>query len=380
MFSVERMEIYSNQRSVTPRGRKLLYQACFAGIVACLVHAGFVLAQPVPPVVTASIVRGKVQSTLQFSGTLVSLNEARLSAEAEGRVIGVADVGTRFFKDEVIAWLDDTLMQQVLVENQAEVQSRKERLRFLQNEVRRLQKLAKSNNAAISLLEETQANLGVTRSELAAASARVAQTREKIRRLRIAAPFAGVISEVYTETGEWLSVGDSIVDLVDTEALEVETHVSANVLAHISVGDLIEVKTGNGVYKTRLQVIVPVGDRMSRLFELRLTPNETIGPPGLAVQVFLPVTSSRDGLLAPEDALIIRRDGVSVFRIEADMTASRVPVRVGLSARNGLVEIIGDLEAGNRVVIRGGERLRDGSTVRVVPPVDDSKRNSRDSG
>ena len=354
---------------------KALYTTttCLAAAVGLVVYAGLALSQPPPaPVVTADAVRGKVRSTLPFSGTLISFNEAGLSAEIAGRVTRVAEVGTRFSKGEVIAQLDDTLLQQVLAENRAEVQSRRVRIGFLQNETGRLRELATNNNAAISLLEETQADLGETRSELAAALARVAQTQERIHRTGTVAPFAGVISEVHIEVGEWASVGDPIVDLVDTETLEIETHVSAEVLPHIGVGDSIEVKAKGQTYTATLQVVVPVGDPVSRLFELRLVPDEAIGPPGLAVQVLVPVDSPRNSLLVPEDALVIRHDGVSVFRVEDDMTVSRIPVTIGLSARGGLVEVVGALEAGNKVVVRGGERLRDGAVVRPVPPVEDS--------
>ena len=352
--------------------------------VACLVCSGAVPAQPpekppAAPVVTAEVIRGEIQARLQFSGTLNSRREAVLSAETEGRVTSLTDIGTRFEKDRIIARLDDTLLQQVLAENQANAQSRRVRIEFLENEVKRLGKLAKSNNAALSLLEETQSDLGIARSELTAAKARAAQTEEKIRRMRIAAPFTGVVSAVHTEIGEWVSAGDAIVELVDTDALEIETHVSAEVLPYISTGDRIAVKIGNRTHETRLRTIVPVGGRASRLFELRLTPpvsttHAPIGQPGLPVQVMVPATAPRNSLLIPEDALVIRHDGISVFRIEEDMTASRVRVETGLSNTEGLLEVSGALEVGDKVAIRGGERLRHGSPVRIVPPANNSRQ------
>ncbi len=348
-----------------------------AAASACLICAGTLPAQPpaqpAAPVVTAEVVRDEIQVKLQFSGTLISRYEAVLSAETDGRVTDLAHIGTRFAKDRIIARLDDTLLQQVLLENQADAQSRRARIKFLENEVTRLGKLAENNNAAISLLEETQSDLGVARSELAAAQARAAQTEEKIRRMRISAPFAGVVSTVHAEIGEWVSAGDAIVELVDTDLLEVETHVSAEVLPYISIGDRIEVEIGGRSHETELRTIVPVGDKTSRLFELRLLPQNSaprnlIGQPGLPVRVRVPAAVPRNSLLIPEDALVIRHDGISVFRVEDDMTASRVRVKPGLSTRGGLIEISGALEAGDKVVVRGGERLRHGSPVRFAPP------------
>lgn len=342
-----------------------------AAFPACAVLlAGAAAAQPptAAPVVTADVVRDEVQAKLRFSGTLISRFEADLAAETEGRVVRLARVGDRFTKGGAVAHLDDTLLQQTLAENQAEAQSRIARIRFLENEVVRLSKLAETNYATASLLEETQSDLDVARSELAAAQARVAQTEERIRRMRIAAPFDGVITTLHTEVGEWVSEGDPVVVLVNTDLLEIETHVTADVLPYIKPGDLIDVTVGEQLHQAELRAVVPVGDKASRLFELRLRPDGVIGQPGLPVEVWAPAAPARAGLLIPEDALVIRHNGISVFRVGEDMTAVRVPVRPGLSVGGGLIEIEGPLNTGDKIVVRGGERLRDGLSVRVAPP------------
>ena len=345
----------------------------FIAIVACLSCANIASAQQPPaPVVTADVIRNETQTNFQFSGSLISRYEAVLSAEDDGRITQLLDIGTRSSKGDIIARLDDTLLQQILIENQANSQSQTERIKFLENEVNRLQKLAKNNNAAISLLEKTQSELGVIHSEFVAAQARIAQTEEKIRRMQIAAPFTGVINTVHTEIGEWVSSGDPIAELVDTDTLEIKTHVPADILPYLHVGDRIEVEIGGHFYKTELHTIVPVGDKTSRLFELRLTPYKIIGPPGLPVQVLIPVRTSPNSLLVPEDSLVIRHDSISVFRVEKNMTASRIPVKTGLTTNNGLIEISGPITVGDKVIIRGGERLRHGAPVRLTAPANNS--------
>ncbi len=341
-------------------------------LAACLIMypalAGVAAAQPPPaPVITADVVRDEVQAKLRFSGTLISRFEAELSAETEGRVVKLARVGDRFRKGSVVAHLDDTLLRQTLAENQAGAQSQLARIKFLENEVARLSKLAETNHTTVSLLERTQSDLGVARSELEAARARIALTEERILRMRIAAPFDGVIVALHTEIGEWVSEGDAVAELVNTDSLEIETHVSADVLSYINVGDRIDVVVEGQFHQTELRAVVPVGDKASRLFELRLRPDGAIGQPGLPVEVWVPATAPRNSLLIPEDALVIRHNGISVFRIEEDMTAVRVPVEPGLSAGNGLIEVNGPLKTGDKVVVRGGERLRDGLTVRIAP-------------
>lgn len=60
-----------------------------------------------------------------------------------------------------------------------------------------------------------------------------------------------------------------------------------------------------------------------------------------------------------------RADRVSVFVIGEDKIARRVDVELG-AAEGDYIEVIGEIEPGDDVVIRGGERLRDGQPVTMA--------------
>ncbi|MDX2419439.1 MAG: hypothetical protein QNK19_18415, partial [Xanthomonadales bacterium] len=89
-------------------------------------------------------------------GTVVSRNDARLSAEVTGRLIEVADVGTVASKGDVIAKIEDTTISLRKDELVAEVGRARARLKYLESEERRYVKLAESNLAAATKLEETR--------------------------------------------------------------------------------------------------------------------------------------------------------------------------------------------------------------------------------
>ena len=61
---------------------------------------------------------------------------------------------------------------------------------------------------------------------------------------------------------------------------------------------------------------------------------------------------------------MLRREGVFVYRIDDESKAEQVSVITGLGAGK-LIEVIGDLDAGDRVVIRGAERLNTGMMVEI---------------
>ena len=65
---------------------------------------------------------------------------------------------------------------------------------------------------------------------------------------------------------------------------------------------------------------------------------------------------------------MLRRDGTSVYRIDEESLAQRVPVTTGIAV-GGLIEVDG-IQSGDRVVIRGGERLRPGRSVTIIETTD----------
>ena len=92
----------------------------------------------------------------------------------------------------MVARIDDSLLRQELIETNTEVTRELARLEYHEREVTRLEKLATGNNVAQNQLDEARSNRSVTRSELAAARARVALTQERLRRFVVRAPFNGV--------------------------------------------------------------------------------------------------------------------------------------------------------------------------------------------
>ena len=99
-------------------------------------------------------------------GTVVSRNDARLSAEVEGRLTQVADVGTIVTQGQAVAEIEDTVLRLQITELEAQVVRAEARLRFLESEEKRFERLAESNLAAITQLELTQSDRDVAHGGL----------------------------------------------------------------------------------------------------------------------------------------------------------------------------------------------------------------------
>ena len=324
---------------------------------------------PAPVVVTQAESRTLAPVTW-YPGTVISRNRARVSAEVQGRLEWVAEIGTVIAEGETVARLDDALIAQSLAENEAAVARELARLSYLGAQVERLETLVTQNTATRSHLDEAIAERDIARSELRAVRARVALTRERLERTEIKAPFGGIVTKRFRQSGEWAQSGEVVVRIVDSESLEVQTWIPVAALAFVHVGGELALEANPSATMGTVHAIVPVGDNQSRLYELRLRIGDRTWPVGQDVRVAVPTAAARPVTAVPRDALVLRRDGTSVYRIDDNDVAERIPVTTGI-AQGALIEVDG-IAPGDRVVVRGGERLRPGQAVSIqaAPPTE----------
>lgn len=340
-----------------------------SGLLLGLLTSAVVLAQDIGKPVVVSLAESRTLTpTQQVAGTLISRNDTRLAAQVEGQVVWVAEVGTRLAMGEPATRLDATLVRDDIAENEASVARAQASVGFNRAELKRLEKLAEKNHAAKSRLDQVRRDLAVARSEFKAASARTRQSRERLDRAAIKTPFDGVVTERFIQAGEWADAGTAVVRLVDTASLEVQAWIPVAMLPHVTEGMTLGFVANGTEGSGQVRTLVPVGNQQSRLYELRLTLEASGWSAGQSVRLSIPTAKSRTAIVVPRDALVLRRDGITVFRVKDDNTAEQVGVTTGI-ADGDYIEVSGDIKPGDRIVIRGNERLRDGETVEMSESV-----------
>ena len=100
------------------------------------------------------------------------------------------------------------------------------------------------------------------------------------------------------------------------------------------------------------------------MVELRIALADRSLRVGTPVRVEIAPRNLKPVVTVPRDAVILRQGASYVMRVRADNTAERVAVNLG-PGRDNQVQIDGTVTAGDRVVIRGGERLEPGQAVKV---------------
>ena len=298
-------------------------------------------------------------------GTVVSRNDARLSAEVTGRLTAVADVGTAVLKGEPVAVIEDTMLQLQHVELQAQITRAEARLRFLESEEKRFTQLEQSNLAAATQLEQTRSDRDVARGDLAIARARLEQNQDQLARTKIMAPYDGIVVARLMTPGERVEEGSYVVRLVDQENLEIIARAPLEYYSFVEPGQLLDLRTSSQSVFGEVRTVVAVGDENTHQFEIRIDLEGNPFPVGQTIRVSIPTSDSREVLTVPRDALVLRPEGQSVFVVDTNNQAQQVKVTVGVG-QGDHVEILGAVSPGDKVVTRGNERLQPGQAVNVM--------------
>ncbi len=340
------------------------------GVAAMLLVGGLVqpaLGQEAPAasVELAIVSEGQSASVVRLPGTVISKRDATISAELSGRLQWVAEVGERVEEGASIAVIDDHLLQLQLRNDKAQMARIAADIDYNRRQIKRLQKLASQNNMAQSELDAVESRLEMLVQDLNIAEVNRDRTLYDIDRTRVLAPFAGIVVSREMDTGEYTQTGSALLRLVDTNSLEVSVNAPLRVARYNQPGSRVQVEINDKQLLTAVRGVVPVGDSRSRMMELRLQLKSGAGFIGEAVTVELPDGAPENALSVPRDALVLRNEQVYVYGVSEENTAVKIPVIAG-AGRGARIAVQGNLKAGDSVVIRGAERLRDGQAVKVI--------------
>jgi RND family efflux transporter MFP subunit len=320
---------------------------------------------PAAPVIVEQAQRDTFSATLWVSGTVISQNDARIAAETDGRITWVANVGSRIQEGEAIARIDADDLRLELADSKAQLDSLKSQLKYRDSSLQRFQKLAASNNAAATQLDEAQSQLDMTQQEIKRAEVAIARIQRRIKQTEVLAPFPGVVAERLVQIGEFVNRGAQVARLVDTEHREIRAQAPLSVASWIREGMLVSVEHDKLESLSPVSYVIPVGDERSRMFEVRIAADNPAWIIGSPVRVALPNSEPRELVAIPRDGLVLRGSNIFVMRVNNDNTVEKVMVETGIGL-GGFVEVIGNVDQGDRIVTRGGERLQPGQSVTIT--------------
>ncbi len=399
------LKIHDSARSKSSTGKFLGIFAAALG--AIILAGGAVMAlrsrKPQVEVATARAAGGDEQVTaLNASGYITPRRRATVAAKITGRVTGVYfDEGNNVKEGQLLATLDDSDVQKTLAAAKADRESSAAQIADLQVQLKlaeiqlrrtqglvdaKVQTLEALDNASASV-DSLKAKIMVTKQQVAAAEARIAEAQQAVDNCTIRAPFAGRIVSKDAQVGEMVSpvsagggfTRTGIATIVDMKSNEIEVDVNEAYIAKVKEGQRVEAKLDaypddKDKYGAHVRTVIPSADRQKATVKVRISFDKLDDKilPDMGVKVaFLeeeaPKKKNAESVVAkaiiPMNA--VRKDGNTqyVFLVKNEAIERR-GVTLGRE-RGPDVDVVAGVNPGDMLVVKGPEGLKDGQGVEI---------------
>src|SRR5262245_34237037 len=300
-----------------------------------------------------------VTESLSLVGSITPKEMVEIKAETDGIVQDINfKEGERVEKDRLLVKLDETKLAATLAQSEAN-------LKLSEANFNRAKQL--SDEKLISRQEYDQ-----TASIHAVNQAAVDLQRRQLKDAQILAPFSGIIGARQISPGQVIMRSAILTWLVDLDSVKVEVNVPERYLQELKVGRPLEFTVAafpNEKFRGEVYFISPqLNENLRTALVKALIPNKDgklRGGMFASMELTLKVRDS--AIVIPEPAIMSNGDNFSVFVVDKDGKAQVRPIQVGLRLP-GQAEILKGLNAGDKVVVEGVQKLRPGGPVKLAPP------------
>ena len=300
-----------------------------------------------------------VTESLSLVGSITPKEMVEIKAETDGIVQEINfKEGERVEKDRLLVKLDETKLAATLAQSEAN-------LKLSEANFNRAKQL--SDEKLISRQEYDQ-----TASIQAVNQAAVDLQRRQLKDAQILAPFGGIVGARQISPGQVIMRSAILTWLVDLDSVKVEVNVPERYLQELKIGRPLEFSVAafpNEKFRGDVYFISPqLNENLRTALVKALIPNkEGKLRGGMFASLELTLKVRDSAIVIPEPAIMSNGDNFSVFVVDKDGKAQVRPIQVGLRLP-GQAEILKGLNAGDKVVVEGVQKLRPGGPVKLAPP------------
>jgi membrane fusion protein, multidrug efflux system len=308
------------------------------------------------PVEAAKVTAAPLSEQVTAIGTILSDEAVIVSSEIPGRLKEIHfQEGQPVEKSAPLFNLDDSVYRAQLADAEA-------KLKLAEQTHKRTSQLFTNKYATAQSADESASNLAVN-------NAAVELARVQLEKAHIVAPFSGIVGLRRVSVGEYITAGQALVNLEAIDPVKADFRVPEKFLPAIRVGQTIRIKVDafpDENFEGNVYAIDPRLDVSGRSLLVRaMVPNkEQLLRPGLFARITVLLQLKEDALSVPEQAIVPQGDSQFVFKI-VDGKVQLTKVVTG-TRREGRVEIVEGLSAGDQVVTAGQLKIRDGAAVSIA--------------
>jgi len=300
--------------------------------------------------------RGAIARVATGTGEVQALQQIQIASQIEATVLAVrTDIGDRVRQGQPLVELDCRLLRAELGETEAALERST-------GEAARARRLVDAGLGEERRLEAAVAQERIDR-------ARVERLRTQVGFCQLTSPLTGVVVARSVFAGDLARPGTPLLAIVDVSRLRVRVPLPEPDAATVSIGAPAEVRVdalGGRPVAATVSRIWPGSDPATHrtTVELDLGAVWPAVRPGYLVHARIPTAQRDDVLLVDRRALLPNTNGIAEIFVIDRGVARRRSVELGL-ASDLMIEVHTGIEEGDLVVVRGAERLSDGTEVRL---------------
>jgi RND family efflux transporter MFP subunit len=356
-----------------------------------------------PPAAVVQVRRAPLSNTLSIAGEFIPYQEVELHAKVAGYIRNISvDIGDRVHKGQVLAVLEIPELVAQLQEAGAGVRHSREEITHAENEVSRAEadhaalhaaatRLRQASEARPGLiaeqeLDDTTAKDRSAEAQVEAAKSALSASRQQLEvsqadqqhyaalseYSRITAPFDGVVTWRYADTGSLIQAGTSnvssmpVVKLSQVNVLRLRIPVPESLAASVRDGEPadIRVKATDEHFTGKVMRSTDSLDRSTRTMQVEVdVPNKDYKlTPGMYADVSLRVQNDPNALTLPLQAVSRGADKTTVLLVDALNHVEERDIHTGIEGSDR-IQILSGLNEGDRVIVGNLGKYRSGQLV-----------------
>jgi RND family efflux transporter MFP subunit len=365
-------------------------------------------ASPAPEALTVAVAkaaRADLSSGLVLTAEFEPFQDVDVMAKVSGYIRQIkVDIGDRVREGQLLATLEIPEMQDELARAAAGIDEATAALATAKDELQRaesgrdiahlsysrIQDVSKTEPGLVpqQQVDEARSRDLVAEAQVSAAKSRIAEAEQRIRvaeadqaRLKtmyqyavITAPFAGVITRRYANTGSLIQAGTSsqtqampVVRLSENGLLRLQLPVPESSVPQVHLGEPVDVKVA-ALHRTFPGRVARFADKVDEATRTMKTEVDVPNPalqlvPGMYAEVDLITEQRKDVLTVPVEAVDGSGDSARLFTVQADGKVRILPVRLGIENAQRIEVRSSDLHVGDDVVVGSRSGLKEGITV-----------------
>lgn len=321
---------------------------------------------------TVAVERGPISGWLSATGKIVSRREVTLIPSVAGQLVSVtAKEGDQVVRGQVLASLDDRETATLISKAETALQRAEQEALQAARLLERRRRLWEAGGDSRQALEDAEAQWRTATLHQAASKDELLLARINLDKMRITAPFNGVITAKNAQVGQWVGPGAALFTVADLNQREIEVKVDASESNEIALEQEATVSSDAVPGQQWTEKVVRLASAINRentadTFNIRLS----LGPAapalriGQQVDVKIRTAFKPDALKVPNNVLV-NNDGKPAVAINRNGHVHFITVITGTEDLTHS-EIVQGLQAGQQVIAAEGKTLREGDRIR--PP------------